>query len=214
MTSIVAHLELFQNTFRRFGMLWSWSCRRFCQKKAHPNRIDNHHQLASVNSDPWPFFFQPLRRLYANQDRRKEVCTYIFVLKNMTAASQIVRRQSSLSAFYNLCVYFTKSEPISKICKWWLWQWIPPRRKRPLQNTVGYDSIPPLPFRRIRPRLAPCAHAESVLRGFGFSFSVWARVRRETGFSLKGETDGIQTTILPTCIFTLIYSFASDIPLD
>ena len=71
--------------------------------------------------------------------------------------------------------------------------------QRPLHHTVGYDSVPPFPL--FRTALAPIAsHSRFVCAGF--LFSEWAIVSR-AGFSLKGETDGIQTTVLSTY---LLYS--------
>ena len=70
------------------------------------------------------------------------------------------------------CVYFTKSEPVSKIGVNESGDVMvnSATAQRPLHHTVEYDSVSPFPLFRVRPRLAPCAHAESVLRGFGFSF--------------------------------------------
>ena len=58
--------------------------------------------------------------------------------------------------------------------------------QRPLHHTVGYDSVSPFPLFRIRPRLAPCAHAESVLRGLDFSFFGMGEGEARDGFLLEG----------------------------
>ena len=77
--------------------------------------------------------------------------------------------------------------------------------QRPLHHTVGYDSVSPFPLFRIRPRLAPCAHAESVLRGFGFSFFGMGEGEARDGFLLEGETGGIHCCVIYT-LSLLVYS--------
>ena len=59
--------------------------------------------------------------------------------------------------------------------------------------------VPPLLPLRVRPRTI-ASHSRFVCAGF--LFSEWA-IGSRVGFSLKGETDGIQTTVLPTF---LLYS--------
>ena len=59
--------------------------------------------------------------------------------------------------------------------------------------------VPPLLPLRVRPRTHRFPFS-FCLRGI--YFSEWA-IGSRAGFSLKGETDGIQTTVLSTLIFTL-----------
>ena len=85
--------------------------------------------------------------------------------------------------------------------------------QRPLHHTVGYDSVSPFPLFRIRPRLCTLPMHCLYCAGVGFSFFGMGEGEARDGFLLEGETGGIQTTVLPTYIFTCLLSFASDIPL-
>jgi len=69
--------------------------------------------------------------------------------------------------------------------------------------------VPPLlPFRTA---LIPIASNSGFVCA-GFPFSEWA-IGLRAGFSLKGETDGIQTTVLSYPRGGVTFPFASDIPL-